>query len=83
MTISHCPICGFPFGQPLEEHEVRKSYDICECCGCEYGVDDTPSYRTQWLASGAPWFHVSSRPGDWDLQAQLQHAIPEWNGLRS
>ena len=79
MQISNCPICGLGFKTQVDESELRHSYWICECCGCEYGNDDTPAYREQWLRDGAKWFIASSRPGDWDLNQQLKNIIPEWN----
>ena len=67
----------------MEEEEVRGSYFICACCGCEFGVDDTPAYREAWLRNGARWFDERKRPKDWTLEEQLQHVIPDWNGVPS
>lgn len=79
MKIFHCPICGLPWLQGVDAKEVRYSYEICECCGCEYGYDDTPTYREQWLKQGAPWFNERQRPNEWNLEDQLRHALPGWN----
>lgn len=53
MKIFCCPICGFPFDEAVDIAELRMSFDICDCCGCEYGYDDTSAYREEWLAKGA------------------------------
>ena len=79
MNITNCPICGLPFAEPVDEEELRHSYWICECCGCEYGYSDHADYRDDWIRRGAPWFTESARPGDWNLQEQLRHAIPDWD----
>ena len=79
MKITHCPICGIAFEEPVEEETLRFSYWICHCCGCEYGNDDIPDYRDKWIQRGAPWFAERERPIDWTLQEQLRHADLSWN----
>ena len=79
MTLSHCPVCGVPFPEPEHIDSVRSSWDICVCCGCEYGLDDTPEYRAKWLQRGSPWFTREREPGNWDLREQLTHIIPDWD----
>jgi hypothetical protein len=79
MQISSCPICGLPFEKPVDEQELRHSYWICECCGCEYGYDDHSSYREQWIKNGAKWQDEKLRPPNWNLEEQLKNIIPDWN----
>lgn len=79
MKIFNCPICGLPWLEGVDEEEVRCSYEICDCCRCEYGYDDIPSYREQWLKKGALWFDERQRPKEWSLEKQLRHIIPNWN----
>lgn len=79
MKIYNCPICGLPWSEAVDEEEVRYSYWICECCGSEYGNDDNPTYRENWLTQGAPWFEPKQCPVDWNLEEQLRHVIPNWN----
>ncbi|NET50220.1 MAG: hypothetical protein F6K09_16205 [Merismopedia sp. SIO2A8] len=79
MEISNCPICGFPWSEPIDIDEVCCSHLICDCCGCEYGYDDNPIYRKNWLKRGAPWFNSNRRPKHWNLEAQLHQSIPDWN----
>ena len=84
--ISYCPICGLgPFPEPVPEDELKHSYWICECCGCEYGNDDRPDVREWWikkmrkLGPEAKWFDEKRRPANWDLEEQLTHIDPTWN----
>ena len=67
MQISCCPICGLSWSETLDIEDVIRSFDICNCCGCEYGCDDTAAYRQEWLAKDAPWFNKKERPSDWNL----------------
>lgn len=73
-----CPVCGFPaLEEPAWDPETGSpSFNICPCCGCEFGYDDaTPQarerYRQQWIDRGAPWFKPELRPVNWDLEEQL------------
>ena len=58
-----------------------KDYNICPCCGVEYGLDDAfDSYevlRNNWLERGAPWMSSSSpydQPLAWNAWDQLDIA---------
>ena len=79
-SISHCPICGFgPFETPYRSTaEIRESFDICSCCGCEYGNDDNDRHFTEWVAGGCKWFTPKERPQDWALDMQLHQSIRPW-----
>jgi hypothetical protein len=67
------------------------SYDVCACCGFEFGFDDEPGpdmtgktfreYLDDWAASGCQWFDPRRRPEVWDLDEQLRRAgIPAARG---
>ena len=71
------------FGPPYDLSLGLPSYEVCDCCGFEFGNDDEPGtakgisfedYRQDWLSEGAPWFSPSKRPPDWSLEAQLASA---------
>jgi hypothetical protein len=52
------------------------SWNICSCCGCEFGYEDRQessmlAYRERWLSSGATWFEPKCKPAAWSLEAQL------------
>lgn len=77
MSKFKCPICGCPQINTSPRDETgAPSYEICPCCGGEFGIDDISSgtieeYRKSWLESGANWFDPVLRPDDWDLRDQL------------
>lgn len=73
-----CPVCGFVgLAQPPYNEAGGGSFEICPCCGFEYGFDDQSEgrsfedYRCSWLAAGAKWFNPDRRPADWHVEAQL------------
>ena len=50
---------------PYEDVLGRPSYEVCPCCGFEFGNDDNPGtavaqsfaqYRAEWIAEGQPKF---------------------------
>ncbi len=74
-----CPVCGFDrLAEPPYNAEGGGSFEICPCCGFEYGFDDHgegrthAAHRADWLERGAPWFDPDARPEGWDLQRQLE-----------
>jgi hypothetical protein len=75
-----CPVCGSNslFG-PAYDNPGAPSYEICPCCGTEFGNDDfSVSHevlRQRWLDNGARWWsEVRPAPPDWSAAAQLKHA---------
>ncbi|MGF6226181.1 hypothetical protein QFZ27_000136 [Inquilinus ginsengisoli] len=71
-----CPVCGFPGleGAPYDKHGCA-SFDICPCCGIEFGYDDaTTSHlelRMRWIAGGKRWWSDRGPPRGWDADRQL------------
>ncbi|MFC1709136.1 hypothetical protein ACFL2J_03640 [Candidatus Omnitrophota bacterium] len=75
-----CPICGF---NGLKESPYSKanepSYEICPCCGFEFGFDrgesvkEYQSFRRKWIEGGANWLVLDRKPEDWDLNRQLDN----------
>lgn len=78
--IYYCPVCGYgPFSQAYGSvSEIRRSYEICDCCGCEYGYSDNLAHLEKWISEGCPWSVAKARPDDWSLDQQLSHAIRPW-----
>lgn len=76
-----CPVCGF---NNLDEYPDL-SYEICPCCGVEYGFDDFDfksltfdTIRNKWLNEGAKWFNKKEKPKNWNLEEQLKNLeLPE------
>ena len=74
-AIGHTPPYYTIFGDP--------SYNVCDCCGFEFGNDDNPGtgrpvsfeeYRAEWISDGCPWFSPEQRPARWNLHEQLVKA---------
>jgi hypothetical protein len=68
---------------PYSLHFGIPSYEVCNCCGFEFGNDDEPgaaepesfrSYLNNWIVGGARWFDPALQPLNWSLQAQLNAA---------
>lgn len=73
----HCRVCGLKQQTPPWSKDGQPSFDICLCCGAEFGCDDVKAIdilhrRKDWLASGAVWRDPSSQPQGWSLMAQLE-----------
>ena len=78
-----CPVCGFDqLKEPAYGQDGEPSYQICPCCGFEFGFDDGTksetfiSYREKWIKTGALWFNQKLRPQNWSIDAQLEN-IPK------
>lgn len=72
-----CPVCGYSgaaaYGRDFE------SWDICQCCGVEFGYGDagrSHSLLTQsWKDRGCPWYSKRLTPAEgWDAMEQLKAA---------
>jgi hypothetical protein len=77
-----------PFGDlgppPYIGRFGEASFQICACCGFEYGYDDDAgasgrarsfaAYLEEFLARGCKWFSPRERPEGWSLEAQLREA---------
>jgi hypothetical protein len=66
-----CPVCAFK-AMPY----APVPYNICPCCGTEFGVDDrlqsTQQTRQTWIKNGMPWFDdITSPPFNWSASIQL------------
>lgn len=65
---------------PYEQWYGLPSYDVCDCCGFEFGNDDNPGtgkpitfreYLSNWIKEDALWFVSSKRPNNWTINHQL------------
>jgi hypothetical protein len=72
------PPQGIELVPPYERLLGRPSYEVCPCCGFEFGNDDNPgtgqadsfeSYRRDWIKAGQPVFDRSA--------VSSQHGSPE------
>lgn len=76
--MNKCPVCGYDgLEEPAFDDVGAPSYDICDCCGTQFGYHDakTPHevLREKWIAKGMPWHsRVTSPPPGWDPIDQLR-----------
>lgn len=77
-----CRVCGLKQSEPpWGEDGESPTFEICDCCGVEFGYEDntyasTLKFRKKWLKEGAHWFHSENKPKKWTLEKQLTH-IPK------
>ena len=69
-----CPVCAF---DELDEPPV--DWNICPCCGTEFGYDDHAKSHADlydaWVANGAKWFSKRRNPPiGWSFEDQLRRA---------
>lgn len=83
--INHfCRVCGlYSKTPPWGEDNQTPTYEICSCCGVEFGNEDytlgsIKSYRDNWINSGLKWFDPKERPANWDYKKQLENIPKEY-----
>jgi hypothetical protein len=79
MTNYMCPVCGYDSltEPPYDPVTGDPSFNICPCCGCEYGYDDATdvakdNFLNKWIKGGAIWFNPDLKPPEWDIRSQLK-----------
>lgn len=67
-----CPVCFFD-----QMPDPDKDFNICPCCGTEFGNDDVDvshaELRADWIHSGAQWF-FGVPPVGWNRWLQVMRA---------
>lgn len=80
--VNNCRVCGLYIDEPPWGEDGRTpTFDICDCCGTEFGYEDATlvgvvNQRKKWLAEGAQWFQPKRMPAGWDVTEQMR-GIPE------
>lgn len=83
-----CPVCGYPelANQPWNEHGRNASFEICPCCGIQFGNDDLPmedtitiaelhdKWRDKWIEGGMKYVYPRTKPDGWNPIVQLKKA---------
>ena len=77
-----CPVCGWPeLHEPPRSKSGGASFEICPCCGFEFGFDDDDQHltyeqaRARWIAGGMQWWSPSRpAPASWNAAQQLARA---------
>ena len=77
-----CRVCGccsedFPWG----EDGKSPSYQICPCCGVQFGKEDLTlesikECREEWISKGGEWFTKNEKPEGWDIKTQMKN-VPD------
>lgn len=75
-----CPVCGYPdLDEPAYDPITSApSYDICPCCGCEYGYSapiteaGKEHFLRNWIRFKTPWHDSDAKPPNWDVRIQLR-----------
>lgn len=69
------------FIPPYNRYFGFPSYEVCPCCGYEFGNDDEPGtgepvafeqYLEDWITNGSRWFEPNLRPANWNLATQIK-----------
>lgn len=69
-----CRVCGnVQLDPPWGEDNNSPSFDICDCCGVEFGYGDCTlkaihASRKRWLENGANWKYPQNKPVEWSLE---------------
>lgn len=77
-----CRVCGYdPGDPPWGDNGLDPSFEICSCCGVEWGYQDMKlegvlKYRERWLGAGARWAYPKDDDG-LSTEVRLARVIPE------
>lgn len=67
-----CPVCFYG-----KMSDAPANYNICPCCGTEFGADDElfthAELRETWMSEGSKWF-LYQQPPFWNPWKQLAEA---------
>lgn len=80
MDLHICRVCGLKYRDffPWGEHGDVPSHEICDCCGIEFGYEDTTPEsskmnRKRWIENGTRWFRPEKKSAGWNLEEQLKN----------
>ena len=71
-------VADFKGDPPWGEDGTLPTFNICGCCGVEFGCGDFTlkaihSRRKTWLIQSAKWEDKEEKPNDWDLEEQMKN----------
>ncbi len=75
---NNCRVCGYELDSPpWGEGGDEPTWDICPCCGTEFGYEDctlesTRARREGWVSGGMRWFDRKKKPMDWSFEEQYK-----------
>jgi len=77
-----CRVCGcYSNTYPWGEDGKSPSYQICSCCGVQFGKEDLTlesikECREEWISKGGEWFTKNEKPEGWDIKTQMKN-VPD------
>ena len=81
-NLTQCKVCGYEYNSyyPWGLDGMTPTYDICICCGIEFGYEDCSEKsvliaRKKWENSGFPWSSHTQPPLNWNPLKQLQSVV--------
>lgn len=80
-----CRVCGkIQDDPPWGEDGNCPTYNICDCCGTEFGYGDctleaVKASRKRWLETGARWKYPEEKPTNWSLENQIKNIPNQYN----
>ena len=71
-----CPVCRYEGPDAAAYEEIGcPTYEICPCCGTQFGYDDFAlthaELRARWIEGGAKWWASRPAPAGGDPARQL------------
>jgi hypothetical protein len=83
-TLFNCRVCGLNQDfEPWGEDGESPTFDICGCCGVEFGYGDCNlnaiyASRAKWLENNAAWSCPNEKPPNWSLEEQMKGTPPRF-----
>ena len=82
-----CRVCGLDHEYFIWGQDGKSpTFDICECCGVEFGYGDTSvqnciDIRKHWIeVENAKWRDHKLKPEGWNLEQQLRQIPNKFQG---
>jgi hypothetical protein len=79
-----CRVCGkIQDDMPWGENGQCPTYELCDCCGVEFGYGDCllkaiQASRERWIAGGYQWKYPIEKPTNWSAEEQLKQIPKEF-----
>ena len=77
-----CPVCGFDdLDSAPYDNNGNPSYEICSCCGFEFGFHDSSEhmtfekYREEWMLRGFPFEFKPDIPNIWNEEIMRKQLL--------
>ena len=78
-VLNICPVCGYDdLSEPPYDKYNEPSYEICPCCGFEFGYDDFykhytfKDFREKWIKEGAKLFNKERFSRNWNESEMIK-----------